>query len=167
MTPDNLSSRVAGRLLRTRWLVRAPIWLYRARLGALLGGRMLLLEHRGRTTGLRRATVLEVIDHEPGRYVVVSGFGERAQWYRNVMANTAVRVSSGTRRRVPAAARRLDEAEAAEVLRRYRARHPRAWARLVPVLQSTLGARIDEFGTTLPLVALEEPRARGTRITAR
>lgn len=42
------------RALRTRWLVRAPIWLYRARLGAVLGSRLLMLEHTGRTSGQRR-----------------------------------------------------------------------------------------------------------------
>ncbi|HTM84573.1 MAG TPA: nitroreductase family deazaflavin-dependent oxidoreductase, partial [Mycobacterium sp.] len=39
--------------------MRAPIWLYRARLGALLGSRLLMLEHRGRTSGARRYVVLE------------------------------------------------------------------------------------------------------------
>lgn len=38
------------RSLRTRWLVRAPIWLCRAGLGAVLGSRSLMLEHTGRTS---------------------------------------------------------------------------------------------------------------------
>lgn len=38
----------AARMLRSRRLMRAPIWLYRARLGGLLGGRLLMLEHIGR-----------------------------------------------------------------------------------------------------------------------
>ncbi|MEP9383947.1 nitroreductase family deazaflavin-dependent oxidoreductase [Nocardioides sp. KR10-350] len=163
-THPSRTARLAGRLLRTRAVVRAPILLYRARLGRLLGDRLLLLEHRGRTTGRRRYTVLEVVDHDAGRYVVVSGFGENAQWYRNVMANSAVRVSTGRLHRIPAAARRLTDAEAAEALQRYRDRHPRAWARLAPVLEETLGARIDERGTTLPLVALETPQGRVDRL---
>ncbi len=44
----------AARLLRVRWFVRAPIWLYRARLGFLFGPWLLMLEHTGRKTGARR-----------------------------------------------------------------------------------------------------------------
>ena len=56
---------LAGRLLRTRWVVRGPLWLYRMRLGFRLGNRMLMLEHRGRSSGLRRYAVLEVVDRPP------------------------------------------------------------------------------------------------------
>lgn len=158
------SARLAGRLLRTRWLARAPIRLYRLGLGWLFGNRLLLLEHHGRTSGLRRYTVLEVVDRGPGWWVVAAGFGERAQWYRNISANAAVRVSVGGRSRIPAAARRLSDAEAAAALLRYRTRHPRTWNRLAPVFEETLGARIDEAGTSLPLVALETPQARVDRL---
>jgi hypothetical protein len=50
------SSELLGRLLQNRGLVRAPIWLYRLRLGFLFGRRMLLLEHIGRKSGARRWT---------------------------------------------------------------------------------------------------------------
>jgi hypothetical protein len=43
-----------------RALLRAPIWLYRAGLGGLLGRRVLLLTHIGRSTGRARQVVLEV-----------------------------------------------------------------------------------------------------------
>jgi hypothetical protein len=45
--------------------VRAPVWLYRARLGFVFGSRLLMLEHTGRKTGIRRYVVLETVDH-PG-----------------------------------------------------------------------------------------------------
>lgn len=45
------SAALGVRLLRARWLVRTPVWLYRARLGALLGRRLLMLEHTGSTCG--------------------------------------------------------------------------------------------------------------------
>lgn len=45
---------LGARILRNRRLVRAPVWLYRARLGALLGSRMLMLEHVGRSSGQSR-----------------------------------------------------------------------------------------------------------------
>jgi hypothetical protein len=53
----------AAALLRTRWLVRAPIWLYRARLGFVFRPQLLMLEHRGRKTGARRYVVLEIVGH--------------------------------------------------------------------------------------------------------
>ncbi|MBX6750420.1 MAG: nitroreductase family deazaflavin-dependent oxidoreductase [Micromonosporaceae bacterium] len=149
------TARIGARLLRVRWLVRAPIWLYRARLGFIFGQRLLMLEHVGRVSGRRRLVVLEVIDHSPNRYVVASGFGGKAQWLRNVEANPQVRVSVGTRTRVPAVARRLPPDEAAAVIRRYRERHPRAWARLAPVLENTLNAPIAADGTTLPMVGIQ------------
>lgn len=149
-----LAGAAAG-LLRVRWLVRAPIWLYRARLGAIFGGRLLMLEHRGRRSGARRHVVLEVIDNpEPGTYVVASGFGKSAQWYRNIEADPHVRVYLRSRRPRAAEAHPLDAGEAAAALRRYAGAHPRAWASLRPVLEQTLGARIDAEGTELPLVAL-------------
>ncbi len=149
------TARLAAGLLRTRWLVRAPIWAYRARLGILFGRRLLMLEHLGRSSGLRRYVVLEVVDRTPGHYVVVSGFGERAQWFRNVQANPRVRIWVGSRGPRRANARRMGTEEAAHSLERYAVQHPRAWARLAPVLESTLGARIDAQGTNLPMVDLE------------
>lgn len=149
-------SRWAAGLLRVRWFVRAPIWLYRAGLGFVFGSRLLLLEHIGRTSGARRYVVLEVVDRpRPGRYVVASGFGGRAQWFRNVRANPHVRVSVAGHGPRPAAARLLEPAEAAATLRRYASAHPRAWAKLRPVLEETLGAEIGEDHTDLPLVALD------------
>ncbi|HVW45512.1 MAG TPA: nitroreductase family deazaflavin-dependent oxidoreductase [Solirubrobacterales bacterium] len=151
---DRLAWAGAG-LLRARWVVRAPIWLYRAHLGAIFGGRLLMLEHRGRTSGRRRYVVLEVVDHpRPDTYVVVSGFGSRSQWYRNIEADPDVRLWLRSRGPVAAVARPLGAEEAAVALRRYATAHPRAWASLRPVLEQTLGARIEESGTELPMVAL-------------
>ena len=56
------TSEILARLLKNRALVRAPIWLYRARLGFVMGHRMLLLEHIGRKSGARRYAVLEVVE---------------------------------------------------------------------------------------------------------
>ncbi len=70
------AATLAARALSVRWLVRAPIWLLHARLGFLMGSRLLMLEHIGRRSGRRRHVVLEVVDRPaPGRYVVASGFG--------------------------------------------------------------------------------------------
>lgn len=144
------------RLLRTRWLVRAPIWLYRARIGAVLGSRLLMLEHTGRTSGRRRFAVLEVVGRPcAGTWVVVSGFGVRSQWFRNVEAEPRVRVQVGSRRPVPALARRLGPEAAAATLARYAHAHPRAWDHLRPVIEAAIGGSIEERSSELPMMALE------------
>ena len=116
---------------------------------------MLMLEHTGRRSGLRRFVVLEVIAHrEPGRWVVASGFGTRAQWYRNVIAEPAVRVVAGPHGPRDACARPLPADEADAALAVYVARHPRAWAALSTVVEHTLGAPVTTRDTALPLVEL-------------
>lgn len=141
--------------LHNRRLMRAPIWLYRARLGFLFGSRMLMLEHIGRKSGARRYVVLELIDRPaPGAYVVVSGFGTRAQWFRNLRANPSARVWTGPRAAVPATARELNPDEAARSLRSYTSRHRRAWNALKPAIENTYGAPIDENAPGIPLVEL-------------
>jgi len=136
--------------------VRAPIWLFRARLGFLTGSRLLLLEHIGRNSGERRHVVLEVVDQpSDGRYVVASGFGERSQWFRNIRANPSVRVTVGSRPPRAATARVLDPVETRDALNAYAQAHPRSWKTLRPVFESALGAPISRDRTTLPLVLLD------------
>src|SRR5262245_32389129 len=142
------SSELLGRVLKNRVLVRTPIWLYRFHLGFLFGRRMLLLEHIGRKSGARRYAVLEVVGH-PGtdEYVIVSGFGERSQWYRNVVLNPRVRVSVGLRRNVSAIATPMAPEAAEEALDRYAQRHPRTWR----TLQEAMAAALDTPDLRLPM----------------
>lgn len=146
--------RLAAKVLRVRWLVRAPIWLYRARLGTLFGNRFLMLEHIGRKSGLPRYVVLEVVDRTDDAYTVVAGFGERAEWLRNLDANPRAHIWVGTRTHVPVVGERMTAEQGAEALRHYAAKHPGAWAKLLPIFEQTLGKPISESGTTLPLVRL-------------
>jgi len=132
-------------VLGNRVLMRAPIWLYRARLGLVFGSRTLMLEHVGRKSGAKRYVVL---------YVVASGFGEHAQWFRNLMANPRVRVSVAGHGPRTASARRLPAAEADAVLAGYVSRHPRAWAKFRNVLENTLGTAISQHDTPLPMIEL-------------
>jgi deazaflavin-dependent oxidoreductase (nitroreductase family) len=142
-------------VLANRALMRAPIWLYRARLGFLFGSRTLMLEHIGRKSGAWRYVVLEVIGHPtPDVYIVASGFGVRAQWFRNLMANPHVRVSIAGDGPREATARQLSTAEADAALSDYVRRHPRAWAKFKNVLENTLGSAISQHDTELPMVEL-------------
>ena len=151
----SIFAAIGARLLRSRRLMRAPTWIYRARAGALFGSRILMLEHVGRKSGAPRYAVLEVVDHPgPDVYVVASGFGRKAQWFRNIQANPRVRVHAGSHAPRRATARVLDQQEADRTLAGYRSRHPRAWERFRPVLEDTLGAPITDTDSPLPMVEL-------------
>ena len=119
-----------------RMALRAPIWLYRAGLGGLLGRRFLYLAHRGRTTGLRREVVLEVVGFEASRpeAFVVAGWGTRSDWLRNLRAAPAIEVRIGRLRWPDPHHRLLDAEETASLFRDYERRHPRAWQALAPRL---------------------------------
>lgn len=147
----SLLDSLSARLLQTRSFVRAPIWLYRHRLGWLLGRRVFMLEHTGRTSGLARYVCLEVLDRPtPDVMVVASGFGTQAQWYRNVRANPDCRVSIGTGIGLPARARMLSRPESEAALRRYQQAHPQAWRRLRGAIDKAGRASSDH----LPMVEL-------------
>ncbi len=114
-----------------------------------------MLEHVGRKSGAPRYAVLEVVDHpSPDTYVVASGFGRKAQWFRNLQVNPRVRVYAGSQAPRRATARVLDRQQADRALAAYRSRHPRAWERFGPVLEETLGQRITDTDTPLPMVEL-------------
>jgi deazaflavin-dependent oxidoreductase (nitroreductase family) len=100
------------------------VYLYRWHLGWLLGKRFLLLTHIGRHTGLRRYTVLEVVEYRKDgpEAVVVNGFGPNSDWLRNIEANHDEEVTVGSDRFV-ASHRFLAEEEAVRVIRRYEHRN--------------------------------------------
>ncbi len=152
---ESILTAIGARLLRSRRFVRAPVWIYKARAGALFGSRILMLEHTGRKSGSPRYAVLEVVDHPAaGVYVIASGFGRKAQWFLNIEANPRVRVYVGSHAPRRATARVLDQAETDRTLAAYRDRHPGTWDRFRPVLENTLGAPITDTGSPLPMVEL-------------
>src|ERR1043165_5696568 len=141
---------LGARLLRNRRLVRAPIWLYRMRAGALFGSRMLMLEHIGRPSGAHRYVVLEVVGRpSPDTIVVASGFGTKAQWFRNVVANPQVRVWLGRPRPAAPTPHVLDQQAVDQALADYRTEHPKTWEQFKLVLEETLGQPITD--TNAPL----------------
>src|SRR5690625_657660 len=141
---------LAAAAMRSRRLMRAPIWLFRARLGFLFRGRFVLLEHRGRTSGKPRYVVLETAQRpDPSTVYIASGFGPKAQWYQNLLAEPRCRLSIGRRHRAPALARPLDDEQAAEVLTRYQKAHPKAYDTLSGLVENLQGD-----GATVPIVEL-------------
>lgn len=142
-----------------RLLFRLPIHLYRMRLGRLLGGRFLLLTHIGRVSGQRRRVVLEVVQHDPedGSYVCPSGFGARADWYRNVLKEPQVTIQVGGRA-TPATATPLSADDGGEIMGRYAPRHPRAARQLCRFM----GFAVDGTDADYRAVGREVPFVRFT-----
>jgi deazaflavin-dependent oxidoreductase (nitroreductase family) len=149
-------SRVAVRALRV------PSLLYEHGWGRLLGHRFLALTHRGRRSGRRYVTVLEVVRWcpEATEAVVVSGFGPTAQWYRNVLAGGAEQVRIGRLRFRPQA-RVLGSDEAAAVLAAYERRNRLAAPIVRRVLSRLAGVPYDgspaargRVVAALPFIAL-------------
>lgn len=127
-----------------RAVLRAPITLYRIGLGGLFGHRMLLLTHTGRVSGQPRQVVLEVIaaGDAPHGWLVASGYGEHAQWLRNVLAQPRVRYQVG-RRTYEGTAVPLPSEESGRRLAEYAGRHPRLAARLMRSLGHAPGSSAD------------------------
>jgi len=142
-----------------RLLLRLPIWLYRMRLGWLLGSRFLLLTHRGRNSGYARQTVLEVVQHDvaSGAYFIASGWGENADWLRNIQQTPEVMVQVG-RRAFPATAERLSLDAAQQVLCANLRRHPVAFRLLAKMMVGRSLRNTEEdcrnIAHSVPVVAL-------------
>ena len=142
---------LGAKMLGTRWVVRAPIWLFRARLGFLFGGRMLMLVPRGRKSGLERFVVLEAVARESReRVLIASGFGAGSEWYRNLRADPACQVSIGFRNRVDSRAELLDQEESRAILETYSAKHPTDWKYLKQSITELTG----EDEPEIPMVRL-------------
>lgn len=122
-------------------LLRLPAWFYRAGLGGVMGHRFLLITHLGRTSGREYQTVVEVVrppvDGGTRReWIVCSGTGPQADWYRNLRARPALGVQVANRRWTPVQ-RFLDADEAAEVFQGYESDHPRTAGRLLQSMGNT------------------------------
>jgi deazaflavin-dependent oxidoreductase (nitroreductase family) len=141
----------------SRLLFRMPIHLYRLGLGWLFGRRLLLLNHIGRVSGKSRQVVLEVVAHDgaDGSYVVASGWGPTAAWYRNILHTPTVAIQVGNRTmRVKAVP--LSRDEGAGIFADYASRHRMAAKYLLPRLMgfSVDGSEADfrAVGERMPFV---------------
>ena len=140
----------------TRFLFRIPIHLYRLRLGWLFGSRLLLLNHIGRVSGKPRQTILEVAEHDGDSYVVASGWGPTAAWYRNIVHTPDVTIQVGTRT-IPVTAIPLDKDEVAQVFVRYGSRHRTAAKYVLP---RVLGFSVDGSDADFRAVGQQLPFIR-------
>jgi len=100
-------------------------------LGWLLSDRFLMLTHIGRKSGRPHQTVIEVVQHdkETDTYYVVSGWGEKSDWYQNIQKNPSVIIHLGSHK-FQAAAKFTPLAKAIEVMEAYVRDHPVAFTEL-------------------------------------
>jgi deazaflavin-dependent oxidoreductase (nitroreductase family) len=114
-----------------RFGLRIPIWLYRLKLGWLLDNRFLMLTHTGRKSGSPHQTVIEVVryDKQTGTYYVVSGWGEKSDWYQNIRLSPVVTIHVD-RRKFRAHAQFIPLEKAIEIMEAYTREHPLAFREL-------------------------------------
>jgi deazaflavin-dependent oxidoreductase (nitroreductase family) len=143
-----------------RFGLRLPIWLYRMKLGWLLGKRFLMLTQTGRKSGQPHQSVIEVVQHDKqtGTYFVVSGWGEKSDWYQNVQKNPSVTVHVG-RRVFPARAAFIPLTKAIDIMETYTREHPIAFKELSSLfLGKELKPGIDaarQVAEKMPMVAFQ------------
>ncbi|HTP01165.1 MAG TPA: nitroreductase family deazaflavin-dependent oxidoreductase [Anaerolineales bacterium] len=142
-----------GKMLRAS--LRLPIWLYRLRLGWLLGSRFLLLHHTGRKSRKMHETVIEVVRHDRKAkiYYAVSGWGNRADWYQNVRADPDVLIQVG-KGKFQARAVFLPLNESIRILDAYAREHPFAFRELTSLF---LGQRLQAVPASAQSLAEKMP----------
>ena len=138
---------------------RLPIWLYRLRLGWLLGHRALLLTHTGRISGKRRHAVLEVIKYDDinNLHYVASGFGKKSNWYRNIKKTPLVTIQSGGNQFAVKAVF-LPTDEGLRILLGYQEKYPNAIKNLARIIGYQMGeseTEIQDFLRQIPIIAFE------------
>lgn len=140
-----------------RLALKLPILFYQLGLGGLFGGRMLLINHVGRITGKKRQTVVEVIRHETqgDSYLVVSGWGPNADWYRNLLRVPQATIQIG-RHTTPVTAIPVSGDEATEIVAGYLWRNRAVAKHLLPRLYgySVDGSKADywEVAKRMPVL---------------
>lgn len=138
-----------------RFGLRLPIWLYRLRLGWLLGNRFLLLTHTGRTSGKPHQAIIEVVRHDTqtDTYYVVSGWGERSSWYQNIRKSPEVTVQVG-RHKFQAHVEFIPFAQAREIMEAYARENPTAFRELNKLF---LGKRVESEADAARNIAEKMP----------
>lgn len=107
-----------------RWVLLFPVQLYRLGFGEMLKFfNIMVLGVHGRSSGLARYVPVEYRRHGSKLYVV-SGWGERPQWYRNLQADPLATVQIGGQTQRVRARAVEDPAEALRVLNLFRRSTP-------------------------------------------
>lgn len=111
---------------------KVPVWMYRAHLGFLFGGRVFAIVHHGRKSGTRYVSGLEALVRKDGELFTFSAWGTRADWFRNIEAGGIDELWDGRTRYSSAAFRVLEADEAFAILDGYETDHPRTAKSTLP-----------------------------------
>lgn len=107
-----------------RQILRLPILGYRMGLGGLIDAmQIMVLTTRGRSSGLPRHTAIEYRQHGSKIYLV-SVWGDRPQWYRNILKCPEVTIQQGAQVCAATAEQVTNSGEALRVLHLFRRRAP-------------------------------------------
>ncbi len=107
MTTRNEQQRGGALLPRPNRLIllalKAPRIMFHFNLGWIFGHRILVVTHMGRKSGLIHQTPLEVVryDATTKTCIVISAWGEKSDWYRNIRQRPALQIEVGRDRYVP------------------------------------------------------------------
>lgn len=148
-----------------RLFFRSPILVYRLGLGGIglggLTGKRIMLTTVGRKSGKPRRAVVDVMRHDAatGTYYVISAWGERSDWYRNLLANPSLRAQVGWRS-FAAKATVLSESHAGQMMIEYARRHPTYTRAIMRLLGFKGGSSDDEeamrtLGPQMRVVAIQ------------
>ena len=149
----DLSHKPTGWL---RGLLKAPTFVFRAHLGFVFGDRLVMLEHRGRSSHRLYRTVIEVAGRSGSEWICASGTGPGADWYRNLRAGGLEALWIGPHRH-RATVRFLEADEAAGVMAAYEHDHPTTAARLYDVMGVSYDGSRDDLVRMMheiPMVAV-------------
>lgn len=119
-----------------------------------------MLTNIGRKSGLKRQVVLEVLYHNKtsGEYYVLSGWGDKSDWFMNIRKNPEVVVNVGDKR-FEAIAFQITSEAAESVISKYAYQHPKAFRILS---KRILGADLritktsfEKLAAYLPVICLQ------------
>jgi deazaflavin-dependent oxidoreductase (nitroreductase family) len=117
------------------------------------------MTHTGRSSGLPRYVVLEVVKYDPSieTYYIAAAWGEKSDWVKNIRAEPHVQVQVA-RRKMDMLAEQLSPDQGAAVILDYAQRHPSAMKNLASFMGYQLdGSEADfrELGRMLLMFALK------------
>jgi deazaflavin-dependent oxidoreductase (nitroreductase family) len=130
-----------------------PVWLYRLGLGKLFGNYILILSTTGRDTGETYRTPLEYLYHEE-KYYILSSFGDRPDWFKNIKANPQVTIQNGYDT-ICATARAPQSDDEWEAIRLYLTQSPIGKLLMSRIDENLRGADLAEKVRQWPALALD------------
>lgn len=142
-----------------RWIYRLPLLFYRAGLNAWMGDRFIHLVHIGRVSGLRRETVIEVVEHdrELDIYYLACGWGSGSDWYRNILKTPDVEATVG-KRKFHGRAESMQADFASALFCRYGQLHPQTLQTLARIMGYRIEATDSDYralGHAIPVIAIQ------------